>query len=209
MPNQLRTRKKSSERAQALLASAEAILVEDGVAGLSARAVADRAGLAKGLVFYYFDGTDALVAEVLERYYEKNKEVLKEACRVEGSRRDRVHGVIDALFDFMIENRAYARIVQQQAVTDGPHLSIVRAHLRDTLAITSEIIGELASGSGALSAAHVHHSVSALIVQYFTMGVVLGEDYWGADPMSEEALDDRRTHVHWAIDAWLDRLERS
>jgi hypothetical protein len=29
---------------------------------------------------------------------------------------------------------------------------------------------------------------------------------WGEDPMSERALAERREHLHWMVDALLDRL---
>jgi len=191
------------------LAAAESILVEEGMGGLSARAVAERAGANKALVFYYFGSTEALFEQVLERYYENNKRLLAQAFERGGAVRERLRAVIDALFDFMIEHRAYARIVQQQLVNGGPHVALVRRHLRETVDIIGGMLSEVGPTVGHLSALHIHLSVSAMVTQYFTSAPVLGAEYWGRDPMGDEALTERRAHVHWAIGAWIDALERA
>ena len=106
-----RTPDRSNPRAQALLDAAEALLAETGYEGLSARAVAERAGVNKGLVFYYWGSTAELFEQVLERYYAAHKASLAESFAGEGSLRERVHEVIDVYLDFMETHRAYARIV--------------------------------------------------------------------------------------------------
>jgi TetR/AcrR family transcriptional regulator len=50
-----------------ILVAAEDLVVEQGVSGLTARAVAAAAGVRPGLIHYYFESIDALKLEVLER----------------------------------------------------------------------------------------------------------------------------------------------
>jgi AcrR family transcriptional regulator len=170
--------------------------------------VAERAGANKALVFYYFGSTEALFEQVLHRYYRKNRRLLAQAFETQGPIRNRLRAVIDALFDFMIEHRTYARIVQEQLILGGPHSPLVRRHLKETVASIATMLESVTPATGPLSPLHIHHSVSAMVTQYFTSAEVLGEEYWGRDPMSKEALAERRAHLHWAIDAWLDALER-
>lgn len=55
----------------ALLDAAEAQLVEVGYAGVTVRAVAERAGVNQGLVHYYFGSMDELLLQTLERFTDR------------------------------------------------------------------------------------------------------------------------------------------
>ncbi len=195
-----------TERAQALLDAAEALLSESGVEALSARAVAARAGVAKGLVFYYWGSTTGLFEQVLERYYARHKAALAEAFEDDRPLRERLHRVIDAYLDFMEHNGTYARIVQQQVASGGTHLPLVRRHLSEVLAMTTRMLEGVTPATGPRSAAHFHLSLSAIVINYFTYGPVLAHAFAGGDPLGEEGLAERRAHVHWVVDAFLDAL---
>ena len=192
-----------SDRALAILDAAEAQLEEGGVESLSARAVAERAGVTKGLVFYYFASTAELFERVLERYYARHKASLAHAFESEGDTRDRLHRVVDEYLDFMERNVTYARIVQHQIAGGGPHVGLVTRHLREVLGLTRAMLEGITSSRGPRSAEHFHISLSAVVINYFTYGPVL----LGDDALSARALGERRAHVHWVVDAWLDGLE--
>jgi AcrR family transcriptional regulator len=196
---------RSNARARALLEAAEAILAESGYDGLSARAVADRAGVNKGLVFYYWKNTAGLFEEVLSRYYERHKEVLS-TTSTSTDMRARTHELIDVYLDFMENNVTYARIVQQQVSSGGAHLPLVKRHLTEVLSIATEAFGDRAEMTGHLAPRHFQLTLSAAVINYFTYAPILGKDFWDSDPMSAPALAERRAHIHWIVDAWLDAL---
>jgi len=189
----------SNERAQRILDAAEELMLEDG--GASASAVAKRAGVNKALVFYYFGSTHALFAQVLERYYARHKATLAEAVQ-EGTLEERLHRVVDALFDSMGESPAYPRLVQQQVAGRGEHFELVKAHLSDVLSWTEEMLGGLLPDEGPTAVHHFHLSLAAVVINFFTYGPVFDLDV-GA------LLDERRAHVHWLVDAWLLALRNS
>jgi len=195
-----------NKRAQALLDAAEQILEKDGISGLSARNVADRAKVNKGLVFYYWGSTNGLFEEVLKRYYERHKASLMIAFELPGSLRERVHRVLDDYLNFMEHNRTYARIVQEQVSGGGELLPLVRTHLREVLQLIAGMLDEVTPATGPLNTKHFYLSISGVVVNYFTYGPVLGKAFWGREPLGRKALAERREHVHWIVDAWLDRL---
>jgi len=186
-------------RAQQLYEAAEAILSTEGYEALSAKAVADRAGLNKALVFYYWSSTDALFEKVLEGYYERHKAELASAFEVSGTLSERLHSVVDVLFDSMGRTPAYPRIVQHQISGHGAHRALVLQHLADVQARTAALLAEHISETGHLSVRHFHLSLSAVIINFFTYGPAYGLDL-------EADLEERRKHVHWLVDAWLDKL---
>jgi AcrR family transcriptional regulator len=64
----LPTQSRAHETVDALLAAAQRILVEDGIAALTTNAVAKRAGVSIGSLYQYFRGRDALLEELSRRY---------------------------------------------------------------------------------------------------------------------------------------------
>ena len=63
-PDRVLTRQGEDRRAE-LLAHAERLLLERGVAGTRMRDIAEAAGVAKGLVYWYFDSKDALLLAIV------------------------------------------------------------------------------------------------------------------------------------------------
>ena len=206
-PRRRSTPDRTNARAIALLEAAEAILAESGAEALNARAVAERAGVAKGLVFYYWGSTRELFREVLERYYERHKAALADSFAVEGTLGERIRNVVDTYLTFMEANRGYARIVQQQIAGRGSELPLVSQHLAEVLGIARETLAGVLPDSGPLSARHFQLSLSALVINYFTYAPLLTEEPWpDGDALSAAALAERRDHVRWVVDAWLAAL---
>lgn len=63
-----RRRSAPEVRAEEIVHAARGLFAEQGIARTSTKEVAERAGVARGLVYYYFPDKDALVDAVLEGY---------------------------------------------------------------------------------------------------------------------------------------------
>jgi AcrR family transcriptional regulator len=192
-----------------ILAAARSVLEEGGYGSLTAKAVAERAGVNKALVFYYFNSTNELFERVLEDYYERHRADLERGFRRgEGAGiRIRVHHLIDAYLNSILANQVYAQIVHEQIATGGPHIEIVKRHFSKLLDWTRQLFASVLPGDGPLAAHQFHISLSGMVMHYFTHAPVFGAEVWGREPMSGEALEERRAHLHWVADAWLDALE--
>jgi TetR/AcrR family transcriptional regulator len=196
-----------SETARRILEAADELLSELGYAGASMRDVAERAGVNKASVFYHFSSKEELFERVLQGYYDAHMEALAGAFAGEEPVRERLHRMIDAYVDFMAENRRYPRLVQQQvAGVDTRHL--IERNLRQLFDWTTRALAELVPDAGPLAARHFFVTFSAMVINYFTYTPVLGEAWGERDPMGEEALSERRAHVHWMVDVALTALER-
>lgn len=71
----------SSASRTALMDAVEAVMREDGYAALSARSVAERAGLKHQLVYYYFQTMDDLLMATYRRHTDRVLESIEEAFR--------------------------------------------------------------------------------------------------------------------------------
>jgi AcrR family transcriptional regulator len=189
-----------------ILAAADEILAEAGYDGASVGRVAERAGVNKALVFYHFENKAGLIQRVLEQYFTAHQVALEDAFAAKGPLRERLHGVVDAYFEFMSEHRTYPRLVQGLMNGDEESKKLVVDNLTSLFTYTTKMLEEVTPKSGPLAAKQFYSTFSGMVTGYFTYGPAL-RTAWGADPFSKKALEDRLAHIHWMVDAVLDRLE--
>ncbi len=193
------------ETAARILAAADELLGEVGFEGASVGEVAQRAGVNKALIFYYFNSKAELFERVLERYYANHLQALSGAFDAAGPLVVRLHRMIDVYFDFIIDNRRYPRLIQQLVSGSDAHLALVQRNLTPLFEWITKALSEVTPATGPLSARHFWVTFSGTVINYFTYAPVLAP-VWGEDPMSPNALSERRTHLHWMVDAVLSRL---
>jgi TetR/AcrR family transcriptional regulator len=195
-----------AETADRILDAADALFCERGYDAVSARDVALRAGVNKALVFYHFGNKGDLFAEVLGRYYRSHQEALAGAFAGEGPLRKRLHRMIEAYFDFMAANRRYARLVQQH-IDDPEARRLIGGNLASLADWTERALAGALPEEGPLAARHFFVTFAGAVVNYFTYGPLLAP-LWGGDPLAPAALEERRRHVLWMVDALLDGVRR-
>lgn len=195
-----------TDRASRILEAADELFAERGFDAVSVNDVAVLAGVNKALIFYYFGSKEGLFAHVIEPYYKAHREVLEEAFAGSGSVSERLHRTIDGYLDFIDRHRRYARLVQGQiAASPGERLDPLRRSLEPLFAWTQEALAEVAPAEGPRAARHLYVTFSGAVINYFTYAPVLAA-VWGADPLSREAVAERRAHLHWLVDALLGAL---
>ncbi len=194
------------DRKQRILEAADTLFGEQGYDGTSARDIAEAADVNKALVFYYYGSMAELFAIVLERYYDAHARALKDAFDACGTVRERLHGVIDAYIDFINTNRRWPRLVQGQIASAGTHNHLIARNLAPLFQWTENALADVTFADGPLAARQFFLTIAGAVINYFTYAPVL-VDVWPDDPLAECAIDDRRAHIHWLVDAVLDRLQ--
>ena len=190
-----------------ILDAADTLFGEVGYDGVSVRDVAERADVNKASVFYYYNSKAELFEKVLDRYYKHQHAALEEAFeQTEGPVRDRIHRVMDAYLDFVIENHRYPRLVQNILTSDSEKISFIRRSLTPMFDWVKKNFEPVTPQEGPLAARHFFVTISGAVLTYFTYQAGLEEE-WGEEMMSEEALEERRDHLHWMIDVFFDALE--
>jgi len=192
--------------AQRILDAAYELLGELGPDAVSAREVAERAGVNKALIFYWFGNKERLFERALERYYKAHRAALETAAEGGGTLTERLHRVIDAYVDFVAANHNYPRLVQR-LVAGGDRHDFIQASLGPLLHWTEQALAGVAPETGPLAARHFFVTLSGAVVNYFTYGPVLAPS-WRRDPLAPDAVEERRQHLHWLVDTLLAGLER-
>lgn len=108
----------TQEGREALLRAARQLMNEKGFSGVTAREVAERAGVKPALVNYYFGGKDELLRAVILGLSEEMRDRLETAVATEGSFEERLRAVIRTWIAALAED-PYAPALMVERVIFG------------------------------------------------------------------------------------------
>jgi AcrR family transcriptional regulator len=191
-----------------ILQAADELFGDIGFDATTTREIAERAGVNKALIHYHFSSKDGLLERLLDRYYDQLAETL--STSLEGSDADlrsRFGDLIDAYLAFLSENRNFSRIVQREAA-GGRHMAQIQNRMLPMFAMAIAAFDERFpdSAGSSLAAPHLLNSFYGMITSTFTYSGVL-EHLLEADPLSQEQLEQRRSHLHRMLDITFEALE--
>jgi AcrR family transcriptional regulator len=95
-----------------ILDAAEAVLADKGL-NATIKEIADRADFSTGAIYGFFDSKDEIVAKVFERHEVAFLDAMREAARVQGAPRDRLHRLFDVQIDYFKTHPNFYRLVDQ------------------------------------------------------------------------------------------------
>jgi AcrR family transcriptional regulator len=113
----------TSKTRDALLDSVEKLMLEEGYASVSYRALAAKAGVTPSLVQYYFPSLDEIFLGAIQRYSERNLAVLGKALEARSG--DPLH----ALWDFSWDEASGALMTEFLAL--GNHRKSIQSAIAD------------------------------------------------------------------------------
>lgn len=191
-----------------ILDAADAVFGEVGFDAASTREIAERCGVNKALIHYYFKSKDGLLESLLEGYYTRLTEALRTILlRPTGSLRERMRDLVGGYLEFLHANRNFVRIVQREA-GGGRHVDLIAERTLPLLALGRTLLRERypVTHSGAMAAEQLLVSFYGMLVAGFTFGPVLAR-LLDTDPASDAALALRKAHVERLVDLVFDALE--
>jgi TetR/AcrR family transcriptional regulator len=190
-------RVRSDKTRAAILAAAERIFAESGLAGARTDAIAAAAGVNKALLYYYFRSKEHLYEAVVENHLRDFNRAALAVLTAPGSPRAILLRYVDLHFDFMTARRHQARLLQQMMITGGqPAQRLVRQYFTPRSRALHNLLarGMRAGDFRRADPFHTAVSIAALIVFYFSAAKVL--QWLGhADAHSEANLKRRKQEV--------------
>jgi AcrR family transcriptional regulator len=112
---QLATRDRP-ETAGRILAAAEEAFAAHGLAGARTERIAARAGVNKGLLYYYFGSKRDLYRAVLRQLLEEFRETISPADSPRRPARERLVAFVNSYFDFLASHPNFPRLVQREVM---------------------------------------------------------------------------------------------
>ena len=186
-----------------ILDAAQELFAAHGYSGTTTREIAERAGIGKRMLFYYFATKDAMYRAVLERVVSGLVAIHQRVQLDPGpiGLAEAVEGIVH----FAALNRAAITLCLREIMDDGPHLAdLVRVHLRPLFAAGSQEVARNMQ-AGVFREAdpmHVLLNVGGLTLFYF-LNVPLLKLVWDRDPLSPQTVAERAAVVR---DFMLDGL---
>ncbi len=198
-PPEARTR--DAERTQqAILRAAVAEFSDAGLGGARVERIAERAGVNKRLLYYYFGSKDDLFLAVLEQTYADIREAEK-ALRLE--KLDPATGIrrlVEFTWDYYLANPHFLTLLNSENLHKAAHLKR-SSRIRELNSPLVELLGDvLRRGQsaelfrGGVDAVQLYISIASLCYFYLSNNPTLSAIF-GRDLRQPAALAERLSHV--------------
>jgi len=203
------TRSRDADRTQQeILAAATAEFAAHGFGGARIEAIAERAGVNKRLIYYYFEGKDGLFLAVLERTYADIREA-ERALHLEAADPLRaIESLVVFTWRHYLAHPEFLALLNSENMLSAGHLKRsprirqMNSPLIEGLARVlkrGERSGELRGG---IDAMQLYISIAGLAYFYLSNKHTLGTIF-GRDMMREDALDERLAHMTAVVSRYV------
>jgi TetR/AcrR family transcriptional regulator len=190
-------KERSLRKRGAILAAAERIFAESGLAGARTEAIVAAAGVNKALLYYYFKSKAKLYEAVIEDHFREFNRKAMEVLAAPGSARAVLLLYVSLHFDFISSRHRYAPLFQQLMTPGGKALErIVRQYFEPRGQALGRLLkrGEIEGEFRQTAVLHTAISITALIVFYFSAARVL-QILGYPDAYSQSSLKLRKQEV--------------
>jgi AcrR family transcriptional regulator len=200
MASRRRVGSETSQTRMALLDCAEELMLDHGYAAVTSRRVAAKAGVALGLVHYYFPSLDELFIALLRRRTDRNLELLLEAVEHRPGQPLRV------IWEFNRDETTAALLIEFQALAN--HRKAIKAEITEVTRRARKVQLD------ALAARWPQYEEAADVLSQSASGLSLGEMlfFLATIPkmlLLEESLDLSAAHldVLRRVESYLNTME--
>lgn len=187
-----------SDKTQAgILAAAERVFAEAGLAGARTDAIAAAAGVNKALLYYYFQSKERLYEAVVENHLREFNRAVLAVLTAPGAPRAILLRYVNLHFDFVRARHPQALLFHQLMTTGGqPMQRLVRKYFPPrSRALHQLLVRGMREGDfRRVDPFHMSVSLVALIVFYFSAAQVL-QLLGHADAYSDAHLKQRKQEV--------------
>ncbi|HKB54212.1 MAG TPA: TetR/AcrR family transcriptional regulator [Ramlibacter sp.] len=194
-------RQRNADRSQStILAAARDEFAEHGLGGARMDRIAERAGLNKRLIYYYFEDKDRLFQAVLEQTYRHIRDQERELNLLALRPADAVRRLVEFTWDYYLANPGFLSLLNTENLQAARHLqNSKRAREMNSPLIAT--LGEIlergrkeGSFRGGVDPLQLYVSIAGLAYFYlsnhFTLSAIFGRDL-----MTAKAKNERLTHM--------------
>lgn len=180
-----------------LVAAAREMFAREGYRGATVRAITDAVGVNVSAVAYHFDSKERLYHEVLRDVLLPLRERVLEACQRPGEPRERLEGVIHAVFEHLLENPDQPRFMVGIRMEEDRFPPVVQKILGPVIQALLRLMGE-AQAASVVREAPPMLLVLSLLSQPVYFGIVLQRaprDLIPVDPTTPAGRDRLLRHM--------------
>jgi AcrR family transcriptional regulator len=196
---ELRTRD-ADRTQQAILRAAMAEFADKGLGGARIDAIAERAGINKRLIYYYFEGKDRLFLAVLEQTYDDIRSA-EQALHLEAQ--DPVQAMRELVaftWNHYVRHPEFLHLLNSENLHRARHLK-QSSRIREMNSPLVQTLGEVLERGrrdgvfrGGIDAVQLYISIAGLAYFYLSNNPTLSTIF-GRDLMSAKAMAERLSHI--------------
>jgi len=196
---ELRTR--DAERTQqAILRAAMAEFADKGLGGARIDAIAERAGINKRLIYYYFKGKDRLFLAVLEQTYDDIRSA-EQALRLEEQNPvEAVRRLVAFTWHHYVKHPEFLHLLNSENLHRARHLK-QSSRIREMNSPLIQTLGEILERGrrdgvfrGGIDPVQLYISIAGLAYFYLSNNATLSTIF-NRDLMSARAMAERLSHI--------------
>ena len=195
-------RKKNQEitKRKDILLAAEHVFAERGFKGTTVRAVAQKAGIANSLIFYYFKNKLVLYEAVFQSFFEQLEDLILQHLNLDLDRLGILKELLFAVTDFSARHRNLLIILTREIIDNGNLVQEINEKYFRPLYDTAA--GFLAEGSKEalfrnVDPLHFLQTLMGMNIFYFISDPLL-QAVGVRDPYGSQEIEKRKTEV-WNI----------
>jgi AcrR family transcriptional regulator len=196
---ELRTRD-ADRTQQTILRAAMAEFADKGLGGARIDAIAERAGVNKRLIYYYFDGKDELFLAVLEQTYADIRNAEKDLHLESVEPIDAVRRLVAFTWNHYVEHPEFLHLLNSENLHRARHLQHSK-RIREMNSPLIQTLGDVLERGrregvfrGGIDPVQLYISIAGLAYFYLTNNPTLSTIF-GRDLMSAKALAERLSHI--------------
>ena len=179
-----------------ILRAAERIFAEKGYTGARVAEIADRVGMDKRLIFYYFGTKQGLYSKILEGFFQKAEPLLNEFLRKRGDGMGPVDldRFLENMTDFIQKHRDPTKILFREFLDGGTLLeTFVQDRILPIFDLWRSYYPRLFQGArgSPREADHMLLALSGMSLFYFLVEPLMRR-VWGEDPLHTDRLAERK-----------------
>jgi AcrR family transcriptional regulator len=204
---ELRTRD-ADRTQQAILRAAMAEFSESGLAGARMESIAERAGINKRLIYYYFGNKEALFLSALETTYADIREA-ERALQLESlSPGDAVRRLVAFTWEHYLKHPEFLTLLNNENLHRAKHLKHSK-RIREMNSPLVQLLGEVLERGrregtfrAGVDPVHLYISIAGLAYFYLSNNSTLSTIF-ARDLMSPKALSERLSHITDVVMGYL------
>ena len=185
---------------QEILAAATGEFAAHGFGGARIEAIAERAGVNKKLIYYYFEGKDELFLAVLEQTYADIRAAERDLRLEEAAPLQAIESLVDFTWRHYLAHPEFLALLNSENMLSAGHLKRSPRIRQMNSPLIEGLAKVLARGKksgelrGGIDAMQLYISIAGLAYFYLSNKHTLGAIF-GLDLMRKDALDERLAHM--------------
>jgi AcrR family transcriptional regulator len=194
-------RSRDADRSQALiLNAARDEFAEHGLGGARVDRIAERAGLNKRLIYYYFEDKERLFQAVLEQAYQHIREAEHKLNLLEQKPADAIRSLVEFTWSYYLAHPEFLTLLNSANLHRARHLETSQS-VRDMNSPLIATLGEIlergrkdGSFRGGIDPLQLYVSIAGLSYFYLSNNHTLSAIF-GRDLMTPKSRSERLSHI--------------